>query len=159
MLHHLRIGRRASLPARHIRLGQEIILDQGQPVPRLVLDYFEPEERDMHCRSETFTPIAVGEDAPLAGQPLPDVAIAYARRDAEVVSLHPDPPPDPVLAVRQDPVQTGALVAVYLSELPSNAPAAEVDALLSGDRCETRNHIHRKRTNRVHWLKFGRFWS
>lgn len=112
--------------------GQEIILDPGLPVPRLVLDYFEPEERDMHYRSETFAPIAAGETAPLAGQTLPGVAIAYPRTDAEVVSLHPDPPPDPVLAVRQDPVRNGALAAVYLSELPANAPAAEVDAALSG---------------------------
>ena len=27
------------------------------------------------------------------------------------------------------------------------------------DRCETRNRIHHMRTNRVHCLKFSRFWS
>ena len=31
--------------------------------------------------------------------------------------------------------------------------------LTSWDRCETRNRIHRQRTYRVHWLKYGRFWS
>lgn len=109
--------------------GQEILL-QGS-VAGIRLEYFEPEVRDLFWREGSLRPIPAADSAPLTGVTLPGVAIAYPRVDADVVSLHPDPPPDPVLAIRRDAAMPGAGTAVFLSELPLSAPPDEVAEVLT----------------------------
>lgn len=109
--------------------GQEILL-RGS-VSGIRLEYFEPEVRDLYWREGVLRPIPAGGKAPLTGVSLPGLAIAYPRIDAEVISLHPDPPPDPVLAIRRDAAVPGAGTAVFLSDLPSTAPPGELAEVLT----------------------------
>lgn len=110
--------------------GQEILLKGS--VSGIRLEYFEPEVRDLYWRAGALRPMPAADRALLTGVSLSGVAIAYPRIDAEVVSLHPAPPPDPVLAIRPDASVPGARTAVFLSDLPPSAPTAEVAELLTG---------------------------
>jgi hypothetical protein len=109
--------------------GQEILLRGG--LGDIELEYFEPEVRDLYWRAERFTPIATEDTAPLTARSIPGVAIAYPRTDADVLSVHPNAPPDPVLAIRRDRTRPGAGVAVFLSDIPPTAPAAEIEDILT----------------------------
>jgi hypothetical protein len=95
------------------------------------LEYFDPEMRDLYWRAGGLRPVPSEVRAPLTGLSLPGLAIAYPRIDAQVISFHPDPPPDPVLAIRRDAAVPGAGTAVFLSDLPTSAPAAEVAEVLT----------------------------
>lgn len=118
-----------SFPSGVAAWGQEILL-RGK-VSGIRLEYFDPDVRDLYWREGWMHPFASEGSAPLTGLSLPGVAIAYPRIDAEVISLHPDPPPDPVLAIRRDAAVAGAGTAVFLSDLPPSAPAAEVAEVLA----------------------------
>jgi len=118
-----------SFPSGVAAWGQEILL-RGS-VSGIRLEYFDPDVRDLYWREGWMHPFASEGSAPLTGLSLPGVAIAYPRIDAEVISLHPDPPPDPVLAIRRDAAVAGAGTAVFLSDLPTSAPAAEVAEVLT----------------------------
>lgn len=109
--------------------GQEILLRGG--LGDIELEYFEPEVRDLYWRSDRFTPIATEDTAPLTALSLPGVAIAYPRTDADVLSIHPDAPPDPVLAIRRDRTRPGAGIAVFLSDIPPTAPPTEIEEVLT----------------------------
>lgn len=109
--------------------GQEILL-RGS-VSGIRLEYFEPEVRNLYWREGPLRPIPAGARAPLTGVGLPGLAIAYPRIDAEVISLHLDPPPDPVLAIRRDAAVPGAGTGVFLSDLPPSAPPDEVAEVLT----------------------------
>ena len=109
--------------------GQEILL-RGS-VSGVRLQYFEPELRDLYWREGILRPTPAEGRAPLTGVSLPGVAIAYPRIDARVISLHPDPPPDPVLAIRRDAAVPGAGTGVFLSDLPATAPPDEVAEVLT----------------------------
>lgn len=111
--------------------GQEILLHSGRGIGEIRLDYFEPEERNAYFRPETFVPVPAAGAGPLTDLRLPGVAIAYPRVDADIVSLHPDPPPDPVLALRRDRDQPAVATGVFLSALPADAPPGDVDTILS----------------------------
>lgn len=109
--------------------GQEIVL--GGSVSGIRLQYFEPQVRNLYWREGFLRPIPAEGRAPLTGATLPGLAIAYPRIDAEVVSLHPDPPPDPVLVIRRDPAVPGAGTGVFLSDLPPSAHPDEVAEVLT----------------------------
>ena len=109
--------------------GQEILL-RGS-VSGIRLEYFEPEVRNLYWRDGPLRPIPADARAPLSGVGLPGLAIAYPRIDADVISLHPDPPPDPVLAIRRDDAVPGAGTGVFLSDLPPSAPPDEVAEVLT----------------------------
>lgn len=122
------VGR--AFPAGVADWGQEIRL-RGS-VSGIRLEYFEPEVRDLYWRQDSFAALSVdGDHAPLGGLRLPGVAIAYPRVDADVLSLHPTPPPDPVLVMRRDAANPGAGTGVFLSEIPQSAPIADIDRILS----------------------------
>lgn len=87
--------------------------------------------RNLYWREGPLRPIPAGARAPLTGVGLPGLAIAYPRIDAEVISLHLDPPPDPVLAIRRDAAVPGAGTGVFLSDLPPSAPPDEVAEVLT----------------------------
>jgi len=116
-------------PAGVAAWGQEILL-RGS-VSDIRLEYFAPQVRDLYWREDAFRPIAAEGRGPLVGLSLPGVAIAYPRIDAQVISLHPEPPPDPVLAIRRSAAMPGAAIGVFLSALPPDAPAAEVAEVLT----------------------------
>jgi len=101
--------------------GEEIILAMDGGASGLTLRYFQPEEREDYFRPGSFIPRAPDGDggfaAPLA---LDGVAIAFARVDAEVETVHASPPPDPVLAFRRDSVRPGIATGVFLSAIPSS---------------------------------------
>lgn len=99
--------------------GEEIVLREGSAASGLTLRYFEPEERDEYFRPESFTPRGA-EGAGVLAPPLPlaGVAIAFARVDAVVESLHASPPPDPVLAFRRDAIRPAIATGVFLSAIP-----------------------------------------
>ena len=101
--------------------GEEIILAMGGGASGLTLRYFQPEEREDYFRPGSFIPrTPEGESdfaAPLA---LDGVAIAFARVDAEVETVHASPPPDPVLAFRRDSLRPGIATGVFLSTIPSS---------------------------------------
>ena len=132
-------------PAGVAAWGQEILV-RGS-VSGIRLEYFAPEVRDLLWREGALRPIPAEGRAPLTGVSLPGVAIAYPRTDARVISLHPEPPPDPVLAIRRDTAVPGAGTGVFLSDLPPGAPAAEVAEVLGSllgwnrpDRFDLRLH-------------------
>jgi hypothetical protein len=106
-------------------------LSIGGGVSGIRLKYFEPEMRDLYWREGVVRPIPAEGQAPLTGVSLPGIAIAYPRIDAQVISLHPDPPPDPVLAIRRDAAVPGAGTAVFLSVLPAAAPRGEIAEVLT----------------------------
>lgn len=101
--------------------GEEIILAMGTAASGLTLRYFQPIEREDYFRPGSFIPRAPegASDfaAPLA---LDGVAIAFARVDAEVETVHASPPPDPVLAFRRDAARPGIATGVFLSTIPSS---------------------------------------
>jgi Mg-chelatase subunit ChlD len=109
--------------------GQEILL-MGS-VSGIRLEYFDPELRDAYWRLGALRPVPSEVRAPLTGLSLQGLAIAYPRIDAQVISLHPNPPPDPVLAIRRDAAVAGAGTAVFLSDLPTSASAADVAEVLT----------------------------
>ncbi|WP_281707883.1 vWA domain-containing protein [Phaeobacter italicus] len=111
--------------------GEEIMLNAGQGVGQIKMDYFEPEQRKAYFRPDWFRPIAAGTSAPLTGYQLPGIAIAYPRIDAEVLSLHDTPPPDPVLVYRRDPDQPGTATGVFLSALPDAVSPSDLQDVLA----------------------------
>jgi len=109
--------------------GDALLITRGMSGIRL--KYFEPEVRNLYWREGPLRPIPADARAPLTGVGLPGLAIAYPRIDADVISLHPDPPPDPVLAIRRDAAVPGAGTGVFLSDLPPSAPPDEVAEVLT----------------------------
>lgn len=100
--------------------GEEIILASGGSASGLSLRYFTPKEREDYFRPGSFTPRAPDGASVLAPPlPLDGVAIAFARVDAQVESVHASPPPDPVLAFRRDGARPGIATGVFLSAIPA----------------------------------------
>ena len=101
--------------------GEEIILAMGGSTNGLSLRYFTPEEREDYFRPDKFIPRAPDGASVLAPPlPLDGMAIAFARVDAEVETVHASPPPDPVLAFRRDSTRPGIATGVFLSAIPSS---------------------------------------
>jgi len=101
-------------------LGQVIPLAEGAALTRSEVDFLEPEIREERWRAGRFTPIAVGEPSLITpALPVDGVVVSYPRPEAERLLVHPDAPPDPLLALRGDPAQlSSGTVAAFLSDIP-----------------------------------------
>lgn len=107
-------GRSAKPQLRH--LGQVEVVNRNSWPRRLVLKFFEPEPRHETYRDGRFHPQHVLGDPSLTPRlAVEGVAISYPRPEAELVSVHPEWPADPVVAFRN--AETG-VVGVFMSELP-----------------------------------------
>ena len=97
-------GSGATSNARLARLGEVIPVNIGDDPSSIRTEYLEPDIREERWRDPAFTPLLRAQDmgtlAP--GLSVPGIAITYPRPEALVVSVHPDAPPDPVLAYRED---------------------------------------------------------
>jgi hypothetical protein len=107
------ISGRNTVINRHLeRLGQVIPVDRSGVRPRI--KFLEPEIRKELWRKGRFIPLPLTNEPTLAPQiPTDGVAIAYPRPEAERLSVHPDAPPDPLVAFRKDKRGT---VGVFLSD-------------------------------------------
>ena len=96
------------------RLGQVIAVDKRGLQRDIQIRYLEPEVREERWRKGVFTPLSLTDDPTLA-PPIPTegLAIAYPRPEADRLNVHPDAPPDPLVAFRDD--KRGA-VGVFLSD-------------------------------------------
>lgn len=100
------------------RWGEELLIGEGGNGRNIRLRYFEPEEREEFYRVGPFQSIPVGTDTSLeAGIPVAGLAIAYPRVDAQVETLHPTPPPDPLFVWRRDPRRSGVATAAFLGPM------------------------------------------
>lgn len=100
------------------RLGQVIAVDQGGFRRTMRIRFLEPVPREERWRAGTFTPIAKDEAKLENPKLVPGIvtdglAIAYPRPEAQLINVHPDAPPDPLVAFRED--KNGA-VGVFLSD-------------------------------------------
>lgn len=97
------------------RLGQVVQVWRGDENRRLKIDYLEPEIREEHWRAGLFRPLAIDKKSQLTpGLPVDGIAVSYPRPQADRISVHPDAPPDPVLAMRND---LRGVVAAFLGDL------------------------------------------
>jgi len=110
----------------------------GGGASSLTLRYFTPQEREDYFRPGSFIPRAPeGASAFAPPLPLDGLAIAFARVDAEVESVHASPPPDPVLAFRRDGARPGITTGVFLSAIPpvwANDPQGQAAVTAMLDR-------------------------
>jgi hypothetical protein len=97
-------GSGATSNARLARLGEIIQVNIGDDPSSIRTEFLEPDIREERWRDPAFTPLMRAKDmVPLApGLSVPGIAITYPRPEAVVISVHPDAPPDPVLAFRED---------------------------------------------------------
>lgn len=101
----------------------------GSSPTDLKFDFLEPKTRDIFWRDGVFQPKALQEGDPrVAALPLPGLAIAYPRADADPVpAIHPEKEKDPVMVFRHDPDRPGLATGAVLSDLSAwqGQPAAE----------------------------------
>ena len=97
-------GSGATSNARLARLGEVIPVNIGDDPSSIRTEYLEPDIREERWRVSAFTPLLRSDDMGMLapGLSVPGIAITYPRPEALVVSVHPDAPPDPVLAYRKD---------------------------------------------------------
>lgn len=101
------------------RLGDVKSIRVNAPLKNVELKYFEPEPRTETFRPGVFRPRAVSPQQELTPPlDISGVAISYPRVDAERISVHPDIPPDPVVAFRRDIENPLAQTMVFMSEVP-----------------------------------------
>jgi hypothetical protein len=97
------------------RLGQVVQVRQSGDGHLPKIDYLDPEVREERWRAGFFSPLPIDEQSELTpGLPVNGIAVSYPRPEAERISVHPDAPPDPVLALRDD--SRGA-VGAFLGDL------------------------------------------
>jgi Mg-chelatase subunit ChlD len=109
-------GSGASGNASLVRLGEVIRVDIGDDPMSIRTAYLEPEIRDERWRAQVFEPLLRAKNLPMLAPelPVPGLAITYPRPEALVVSVHPESPPDPVLAFRED---LRGIVGVFTGDL------------------------------------------
>jgi hypothetical protein len=110
-----------AFPNGTVWLSEELTaLLPGSLPANLKLAYFKPDERTEYFRDSSFMPMAEGSRPDLVPPLAVDgLAISYPRVDATVISLHPDRPRDPLLALRRDAQRPGISTGVFLSDIPA----------------------------------------
>lgn len=107
-----------SFPAGVSSWGEEILIGEHGDAGTIRLRYFEPEERDEYFRPVGFQPVPIDSVPAFSTMPpVSGLAIAYARSDARVLAIHPEPPPDPLIATRRDVQRTGVATGAFLGEM------------------------------------------
>lgn len=110
----------ARLPGFGSDWGESIAIRPGANVGDLTFDYFQPEPRERFWRDgrlrlldnadfEVFEPLSA----------INGLALAYPRPETNVWAVTAEPPRDPVVGFRQDPVRQRLTVGAFLSELPA----------------------------------------
>jgi Mg-chelatase subunit ChlD len=98
--------------------GEELLIGEGGDGRNIRLRYFEPEEREEYFRPGSFRPLNSGDGVLMdAGIDVEGLAIAYARVDARIGSVHSSPPPDPLFVWRRDAGRNGVVTGVFLGPM------------------------------------------
>lgn len=98
--------------------GESILLGEGGDGRNIRLQYFEPEERLEYYREGRFRPLVVGSEVqPVPPNDVDGLAIAYARVDARIETVHSTPPPDPLFVWRRDARLSGVVTGVFLGPM------------------------------------------
>lgn len=112
--------------------------DIAAPIPpgsapgNLKFGFLEPKTRDIFWRDGSFLPKALqAADPRVAPVPLPGLAIAYPRADADPVpAIHPEKEKDPVMVFRHDPDRPGLATGAVLSDLSPWQGQPAIEAIL-----------------------------
>lgn len=110
----------ARLPGFGSDWGESIAIRPGAKVGDLTFDYFQPEPRERFWRDDRLRLLDNTDQEifePLSA--INGLALAYPRPETNVWAVSVEPPRDPVIGFRQDPVRQRLSVGAFLSELPA----------------------------------------